>query len=113
MSISTKISQDLDHKHNKGTYIRLSGLALIAAATLAIGIALLCGAPISPWWLLAPIASPFALGLAGVALVVISAIIIFASCLVAFLVLLALSIICAIPVILLVILYMIKIKLFD
>ena len=113
MAISTKISRDLNHEHSKGTRIRLSGLALIAAATLAIGIALLCGAPISPWWLLAPIASPFALGLAGLALVVVSAIVIFASCLVVVLVLLGLGIICAIPIILLVILFVIKSKLFD
>lgn len=113
MAISTEISQNLDHEHSKGTRIRLSGLALIAAATLIIGIVLLCGAPISPWWLLAPIASPFALGLAGLALVVISAIIIFACCLVAFLVLLALGIISAVPLILLVILFVIKSKLFD
>lgn len=113
MAIGTEISQNLDYEHSKGTHIRLSGLALITAATLVIGIALLCGAPISPWWLLAPIASPFALGLTGLALMVISAIVIFTCCLVAVLVLLALGIICVIPLILLVILFTIKSKLFD
>lgn len=113
MSTSTKTSRDLDYKHDKGTHIRLSGLTLITAATLAIGIALLCGASISPWWLLAPIASPFALGLVGLALVAVSAIIVFVSCLVALFVLLSLVIICAIPIILLLILSVIKSKLFD
>ena len=98
---------------HRGTHIKLSGFALIITATIAIGIALACGAPISPWWLLAPIASPFAIGLAVIALAMASALIILAALIVGGLAVIALGLVCLIPVLLLVVLYNIKWKLFD
>lgn len=74
--------------------------ALIAFATLIIGILIAIGLPISPWWLLAPILTPFALVVAGAGLLVVSALTIIAALIAGGLIILALVIVCAVPLLL-------------
>lgn len=100
-------------RRHRGTRVKLSGLTLIVITTIAIGIALACGAPISPWWLLAPITSPFAVGLAGIALAIVAGLTIFAALVVGGLVVIALALVCLVPVLLLAVLYVIKEKIFG
>ena len=78
------------------------GIPLILLATAIIGILILVGVPISPWWLFAPVLSPVALIVAIVALVIITALVGLAAIIFIALTIVALIIVCAVPLLLLI-----------
>lgn len=86
----------IQFEHQK---IKIS-FALIAFATLIIGILIAIGLPISPWWLLAPILTPFALVVAGAGLLIVSALVIISVLIAGGLIAIALVIISAVPILL-------------
>ena len=80
----------------------LIGFSLIALATAVLGILMITGVPISPWWLLAPILTPVALVALGVALIIASITVLVAVIIIAVITVLALALVSLIPVLVIV-----------
>lgn len=93
--------KNIDAKKDVKMHIKI-GIPLVLLATAILGILILAGVPISPWWLLAPVLSPVALVAAIVALIIITALIGLAAIIFIALAIIALVIVCAIPLLLLI-----------